>query len=217
VKLSRFGRLAPLAVAILCGAAGAQAQPARAKTLAVGKLLVAARDFPDPTFAGAVILLVRYGKDGAVGLSLNRPTKAPISRVLQPLDAAKNVSDPVFIGGPVEITSVFALLRSKAAPQETSRVVDDVYVVSEKQALEKALAEKGNQGTLRVYLGYCGWAGGQLESELRLGVWHILDSSASQVFDSDPATLWPRMIAVTEQQIAGLRAAPGARVSSSLR
>jgi hypothetical protein len=83
------------------------------KDLGIGKLLVANRGLPDPRFAGTVILLVHYDESGVVGLVLNRRTDVPLSQVLN-LKAAKDRSDPVYVGGPMEPSAAFALLRSSA-------------------------------------------------------------------------------------------------------
>src|SRR6202453_5500016 len=80
--------------------------------LAVGRLLVASRDLGDPNFAKTVILLVHYSEDqGSVGLVINKRTDVPISRVFRDLKEASGRSDPVYIGGPVELNSVLALLK----------------------------------------------------------------------------------------------------------
>ena len=75
---------------------------------------MASRDLGDPNFAETVILLVHYDEEGVVGLILNRRTDVPLSRVLKGIKAAKDRSDLVYLGGPVEIPSVFALLQSPA-------------------------------------------------------------------------------------------------------
>ena len=83
------------------------------KDLGIGKLLVASRGLGDPRFAGTVVLLVHYDEKGVVGLVLNRRTDVPLSQVLD-LKAAKDRSDPVYLGGPVSPWAVFALFQSSA-------------------------------------------------------------------------------------------------------
>jgi putative AlgH/UPF0301 family transcriptional regulator len=94
------------------------------KDLGIGKLLVASRGLGDPHFAGAVILLVHYDENGVVGLFLNRRTDVPLSQVLD-LKAAKDRSDPVYIGGPMEPSAAFALFqpRPRLKKLRTSSVV----------------------------------------------------------------------------------------------
>ncbi len=198
MRLKVWGPLA--IVAVLCGALPVQAQSTRIEDLGVGKLLVATRDTFDPNFAETVILLVQYDHDSAVGLIVNRRTKAPISRVLQEMKAAKQRTDPVYLGGPVELSGVLALLRSRTKPGDSKQVLGDVYLVSSRPVLEKALAAGLESRQLRVYLGYSGWGPGQLENEMRLGGWYIFDGNANLVFDPDPASVWERLIARTEEE-----------------
>jgi putative transcriptional regulator len=191
-----------MAVAVLCGGLALSAQSTRVQDLGVGKLLVAHRDSRDPAFAETVILLVRYDHDGTLGLAINRRTKLPISRALEEFRGAKGRSDPVYMGGPVEVQSVLSLLKASAMPEGATHVAGKVYLVSTKPLLEKALAERTDPEEFRVYLGYCGWAPGQLENETDHGFWHIFASDADLVFDTDPDTLWSRMIARAGQRIA---------------
>ena len=176
-----------------------------AQDLGLGKVLVAKEDSPDSLFAKSVILLVSYDHDGTVGLMVNQRTKVPISRALQELKGAKGRSEPVFIGGPVEGQNVLALLRASTMPEGATHVSDKIYLVPNRQLLEKSLAAQSGPSEFRVYLGYCGWGPGQLENETRQGFWHVLSGNADLVFDSEPETLWSRLIARAGQRIAGAR------------
>ena len=96
------------------------------KDLGIGKLLVASRGLGDPHFARTVILLVRYDENGVVGLFLNRRTDVPLSRVLD-LKAAKNRSDPVYIGGPMEPSAAFALFQSSANIEKAENIFSGLF------------------------------------------------------------------------------------------
>ena len=175
------------------------AQSKRVEDLGVSKLLVSGRDFPDPAFAKAVILLVEFNDEGTVGLMINRRTKVPVSRALEQIKGANDRSYPVYLGGPVDLATVLALLRTSNRPDQARKVVGDVYLVSSQPLLEKTLAAKTDSGAFHVFMGYCGWAAGQLENEMNLGAWYIFDGDAKLVFDSNPDSLWSRLIARTEQ------------------
>jgi putative transcriptional regulator len=193
------------AATMLCLEAGvrlAGAQSMRPTDLAAGKLLVASPDLPDPNFAKTVVLLVQYDADGVMGLILNRRSKVPISRVLDGLAGAKNRPEPVYAGGPVGRTDVLALVRSRRPPGDAKRVVGDVFLVSTKEGLEKTFASAADSDTVHVYLGYSGWTAPQLQHELDLGAWYILQGSAKTVFDSEPDALWPQLMRETEMRIA---------------
>jgi putative transcriptional regulator len=198
----RRSLLLSIAIAALCGGLVASAQSARESDLGIGKLLVASRDLSDPAFAESVILLIHYDEGGTVGLMVNRRTEVPISRALRELKVGGDRSDPVYRGGPVESSNVLALLRSRAQPDDATVVFGDVYLVSTKALLEKTLAKSAGPDEFRVYLGYCGWSRGQLENEVRQGSWQIFNRSADAVFDADAKSLWRRLIARVEQNVA---------------
>lgn len=171
--------------------------------LAVGKLLVASRDLGDPNFAKTVILLVRYGEDqGSVGMVVNKRTDVPIQKLFQDLKEAKGRTDPVYIGGPVELNTVMALLKTSNKPEGAAKVFGDVYLIASRDLLTQTLASSAEATVFHVYVGYAGWGPGQLEHEVELGAWHIMRADAATVFHADPDSVWPRMIQRTETQIA---------------
>ncbi|MFZ0730971.1 MAG: YqgE/AlgH family protein [Candidatus Sulfotelmatobacter sp.] len=166
-----------------------------------GKVLVASRGLGDPNFAETVILLVHYDTQGVIGMMLNRRTEVPISRVLKEMKGAKDISDPVYLGGPVEIPGVFALLRTKEKVDGAEQVFGGVYWISAKAALEKAISSRPEPGGFHVYLGYAGWTPEQLRAEVRLGAWFIFQADDQTVFNANPGSLWREMIKRTEMQM----------------
>lgn len=194
-----------LAAMLLGGTAITFGQSTEVKDLGVGKLLVSSRGLADPNFAESVVLLIQYDKQGTVGLMINRRTKATVSRVIENLDAGKHGSDPVYVGGPVGMTSVFGLFRSQKKPDEGTSVLSEVYLVSSKALLAKTLSATPGPSDLRLYLGYCGWAPGQLENEVQRGGWWVFDAHAGVVFDPNPGSVWSRFIARTERQMVEIR------------
>jgi len=184
--------------------------------LAVGKLLVASRDLGDPNFAKTVILLVHFKEgQGAVGLVVNKRTDVPISRVFHDLKEASGRNDPVYIGGPVELNSVLALLKSASKPEGAEKVFGDVYLISNKDLLTRTLGSSAEAAVFHTYIGYAGWGAGQLEHEVELGAWHIMAADVGTVFQSDPDSVWPRLIRRTETQIAKIRKDPSAYAAAS--
>jgi putative AlgH/UPF0301 family transcriptional regulator len=171
------------------------------KDLGVGKLLVASRSLGDPDFARTVVLLVRYDEKGALGLILNRRTDVPLSRVLD-LDAAKDRSDRVYLGGPVGPSAVFALFKSSAKMEKAENIFGGVYLISDKALFEQTISARPDPGVFHVYLGYAGWTQDQLRAEAQLGAWFVFPADAATVFNSDPDSLWLQMIQKTELQLA---------------
>jgi putative transcriptional regulator len=212
VRTGRAGRLAGVCglvmiagsvAALMAERRAAARQPGRdviVRELAAGTLLVAARNLPDPNFTDTVVLLLEYSRDGAAGIVLNRPSDVPLSRALPGVEQAASVAATVFIGGPVSQGAVLAL--SRAACDACPLVGRDVYLVNTPDALKERLATGADARRLRVYVGYAGWGGGQLEAETRQGAWRVLEADAGTVFDPDPESLWRRLIKRTEAVLA---------------
>ncbi|MGA7893455.1 MAG: YqgE/AlgH family protein, partial [Candidatus Sulfotelmatobacter sp.] len=156
----------------------------------------------DPHFAQTVILLARYDAQGVLGLILNRRTDVPLSRVLESPKAAKDRSDPVYLGGPLEMPAVFALFHSPARLEGAEHVFDSVYLIAAKPLFEQTISARPDPGVFHVYLGYAGWTQDQLQKEVGLGAWFIFPADASTVFNANPDSLWPEMIRKTELQLA---------------
>jgi putative transcriptional regulator len=147
------------------------------------------------------VLLVRYDEKGALGLILNRRTDLPLSRVLD-LEAAKDRSDPVYLGGPVGSSAVFALFESSAKMAKAENIFDGVYLISDKALFEQTISARPDPGVFHVYLGYAGWTQDQLRTEAQSGAWFVFPSDAATVFNSDPDSWWLQMIQKTELQLA---------------
>jgi putative transcriptional regulator len=173
------------------------------RQLSVGDILVASEKLGDPNFARSVVLLVQYDEDkGTVGLVINRRTEIPLSRIFPKTKHAP--SDPVYMGGPVSITAVQALLRLSKQTDQATPVVADIYVTGAKELIEKSVASRAGPSKFRLYLGYAGWAPGQLETEIELGAWAVLHSDPDTVFDENPESLWSRLRRESHMQIARL-------------
>jgi putative transcriptional regulator len=177
-------------------------QSKNVKHLGAGKLLVASRNLADPNFARTVVLLVDYDAEGVMGLILNRRTDLPLSRVLHGLKAAKDRSDRVYLGGPVQTPAVFALLQSATKLEGAKHIFGGVYLISSKTLLEQTMSARPDPGVFHVYLGYAGWSNSQLRKEVERGAWYIFQADAGTVFDSDPDSLWSQMIRKTELEAA---------------
>jgi putative transcriptional regulator len=178
----------------------AAVQLSAAPRLAPGVLLVADKDLQDRNFAKTVVVIADYSDEGTLGLVINRRTDVPLSDVLEKWKEATGVKDPIFMGGPVGRTGMFALIRSKTPPEGAKRVLGDIHLVTDRDSLSPHLAE--GPARVRVYAGYTGWAADQLESEIADGGWHVLPANPKLIFDDDPDTLWLRLSHQAEMQVA---------------
>jgi putative transcriptional regulator len=186
--------------------------------LEVGDLLVASEKLGDPNFAQSVVLILDHDEDnGTLGLVINRRSEIPLSKVFPDIKGAS--ADPVYVGGPVSLTAVQALLRQPAETEDVKHVTGDVYSTASKQVIEESVRSRLVSSKFRLYVGYAGWAPGQIEAEMQIGAWSVLSNRSKLIFDSDPDSLWSRLMHESHMQIASTRlrlllASYGAEVSA---
>ena len=164
--------------------------PALGASVATGDLLVAADNLRDPNFSRAVVLVVRHGDSGSLGLVLSRPLGVRPSDVLPGLPALNRYRGPLYSGGPVMPFGILALIRADNAPADTDAVGNDIWVGSV-DALETALdSAESDARTVRIYAGHAGWRPGQLAQEIAEGAWHVVPADPAIVFSPQPEEIW---------------------------
>ena len=170
-----------------------------AEVPAQGKLLVATELVEGELFAETVILLLFYDDTGAFGLVVNRPTDITAEELLDEDDIIAGYHGTLFWGGPVQMDSLRALMRTDDPPQGAEKIVGSVHLVSYEDA---AAAVPADPAVLRLFIGYAGWAPGQLDYELARGSWRIVPATEGLVFSEEPRELWRRLAPVHEQRAA---------------
>jgi len=170
------------------GAVAAPTVPANSLTAI---LIVAQGAVEDPNFAGSIVVVMNNLAPAPVGIIINRPTPIAVSRLFPKIERLSGVKDRVYFGGPVELDTVWFLLRAQAAPKGAIRVCDGVYVSSSRELLQQLLRRKQPMQGLRIFLGHAGWAPGQLQAEIQGGAWAPRRASAASIFNPGPLLPWP--------------------------
>jgi putative transcriptional regulator len=158
-----------------------------------GQLLIASPNIGDPRFAHTVILMVKHDKDGAFGITINRPVgEKSIASLLEA--SGEDVSDiegtlSVFAGGPVQPELGFVVHSAEYRRDETIEVDEHVAMTASRQILRDIGHNHGPQKSLFA-LGYAGWGPGQLENELARHDWFTAPEEPKLIFDDDRANLW---------------------------
>ena len=155
-----------------------------------GRLLVAGPTLLDANFARTVVLMLDHDEEGAAGVILNRPVGAAVRDHLP--EWAPFVTEPavVFAGGPVGDGGGLALgYGSGGRDLEDWATFQGVRVLDLEEAPDPDATVE-----VRVFAGYSGWGPGQLESELSLGGWIVVDMARSDAFTTEPARLWSRVL-----------------------
>ena len=89
------------------------------------------------------------------------------------------------------------MARFPDEPPAVLTLAPGVYMGLDLEGLRRILEAGMAPQDLRIYAGYAGWAPGQLEREVAEGSWHILQMDADALFEDDPSSLYPRLLART--------------------
>lgn len=149
----------------------------------------------DPNFARSVVLLVQHDGDGAMGLVLNQPTELSVQKAWQQVrEEPCTAEGMIHRGGPCEGPLMVLHTHEEASQIE---VIDGVHFCADAEQVEWIVRQ--SEGLMKFCVGYAGWTAGQLEQELEMDSWEVLQADAESVF-SDDARLWERLL-----RRAGLR------------
>jgi putative transcriptional regulator len=171
-------------------------------------LLVSMPQMLDQNFARTVVLLAEYGRHGAFGLVVNRRMAEPANSVIR-AEPAIDIRDDVhlYLGGPVEPSRAWVLTAHRELDPDALEVVAGVYLSASANLIRHAL-QSPPDGSVRVVIGYAGWAPGQLDEELAASAWLMAPVDVDLVFDTPPEAMW-------ETTIRRLGADPSALQTSS--
>jgi putative transcriptional regulator len=164
----------------------------------VGQLLIASPLMGDPRFQRTVILIVRHNKQGAFGITINRPvgeqSLASLLEMLGERDTSAEGNVQVFAGGPVQPEVGFVIHSAEYIRDDTIAINDLVAVTSSTDVLRDMSHRKGPRKTL-VAFGYAGWGPGQLEAEMARDDWSTTEADSALLFEVRRDRVWESAMA----------------------
>ena len=157
-----------------------------------GILLISDPFLKDPNFQRTVILLCEHMVEGSFGFVLNKPHKGVVGDYVADLDGCQF---PVFKGGPVQKDSIHFIHR---CPDQLGgvEIIDGIYWGGDFVEVIKGIkAEEIDQTEIRFFIGYSGWAAGQLSDELSENTWIVCESKIdSEVLQNTSEELWRTLL-----------------------
>ncbi|HEU4703320.1 MAG TPA: YqgE/AlgH family protein [Conexibacter sp.] len=156
-----------------------------------GKLLLASPVLEDPNFARTVVLIAEHTDEGAMGLVLNRPADVTVGESAPELEELVDAAEPIYVGGPVQPTSVIVLAAFTDPTAAGLMISDDVGFLSAQLDLAESAAVTNRT---RVFAGHAGWGPGQLDEEMEREDWIVETPRPDELFASDPEELWSRVL-----------------------
>lgn len=149
-----------------------------------GSLLVAHPSMLDPNFRRAVLFISAHDPDdGALGVIINRPLEKNVADLVTESPPEGVAGVPVFFGGPVgKDKLMFAAFEWQKG--EGFKLNHDVGM-DEVSARVNAVP-----GSICAFVGYAGWAAGQLEAEMKQKAWIVHKASRAALQPSRLPKLW---------------------------
>jgi len=190
--------LAFLAAAIL-----AVAPRAGAEDLESPMLLVAQPKMEGEFYGSTILVAKSVGGGRHVGFIVNRPTPMTLGKLFPAHEASQKVPDPVFLGGPLNTQFVFALVQRAQSPGGRSiELAPGLYVAMDAATVDQII-ETGT-GQARFVAGLVAWDAGELEDELKRGLWFVQEPEPSIVLDKQTEGLWEKLVKRWEQRRNGI-------------
>ncbi|MCW8311925.1 YqgE/AlgH family protein [Sphingobacterium thalpophilum] len=154
-----------------------------------GSLLISEPFMLDPRFLRSVILLCDYNDEGCLGFVLNTKTNV---RIGQLLTTVPDCDFPIYLGGPVAQESLFFVHSRFDLLLSGEEVAPGIYFGGDEDKLIDALRSHSIQHSeLKFFIGYSGWASGQLARELQENSWAVQNKYRQEIiFEGDGELLW---------------------------
>jgi putative transcriptional regulator len=176
--------------------------PAAASDVDASVILVAKRQLHD-RFYGATILVARpIGQDQHIGFIVNRPSKVTLGQLFPQHPPSRKVVDPVFVGGPINTESIFALVQTSKNPGGRSvKLLDNLFAVIDGKLVDDVIEKGASQA--RFVAGLVAWRTGELHDEIKRGAWYVLDADSTVVLRK-PEGLWEELVRRAELRANGI-------------
>ena len=172
-----------------------------------GDFLLARPELLDPNFDSCVVLLCEHSENGSFGLVLNRPIDALAPATMLPESPwISSACAKIFWGGPVQETRMHALHSAPPTGDDAMLIRPGISFGGDLEALED-IHSAGHH--IRLFMGYSGWDGGQLQAELDQGTWMTTPATEELLWSTPIEKLWRRLVGDADPQMKWLDAEPG--------
>ena len=161
-----------------------------------GTLLIAPPAVKNNFWHKTVIAVTEHHAAGSVGFVLNKRSTLSIVEFGQQMNCDIDLPGYIYVGGPVNSQSLTMLHSSEWRTSNTLRISNELSLSSTGDMIRR-LASGDRPEYYRIFLGMCGWAVGQLDSEIegkapwtKENSWCLTKSNLDLIFGSDQQEQW---------------------------
>jgi putative transcriptional regulator len=148
-----------------------------------GQCLIASPGLPGDLFSKSIVLVTHHESTGSLGVIFNRSSRRVLGELMHKIpDSLRDVR--LYEGGPVE-KNVLTLIGIEF---HGNCLKIQSHLAPDGAAEFLRANQQGCQ--IRGYLGYAGWAAGQLEGEILRGDWKLMPLTPALIEPLSREKLW---------------------------
>jgi len=154
-----------------------------------GVLLVAEPSIiGDVSFNRSVVLLAEYNESGAVGFILNKPLEFKLNDFIPEI---KNKLT-VYNGGPVEQDNLYFIHKVPELIPDSIEISNGIYWGGDfNEIIDLLKDDKLKDSEIRFFLGYSGWSNNQLDQELEVNSWVVIQNKyKNEILGKTNSNFW---------------------------
>jgi putative transcriptional regulator len=166
---------------------------AHAADLSKAVILVAKPELTDAVYGSTILVVAPVGDDQHVGFIVNRPTSVTLAQMFPEDAPSKKVVDPLYLGGPVNSQTIFALVQRAESPGGHSlQLMPGLYAVVDADAVDRIIRSESAQA--RFVAGLVAWQAGELRAEIENGAWYVLAPDPKLALRKPSQGLWEDLV-----------------------
>jgi putative AlgH/UPF0301 family transcriptional regulator len=183
------------AAALGCIGSARATEPAEEPVILVAKRAL----LPDRLYGATILIAKPVGNDQHIGFIVNKPTPLTLGRLFPDDEASHKVTEPVYLGGPVNTRMIFALVQRRDSPGSGSvQLTPDLYLAAEREVVDRIIEADADHA--RFFAGFVAWEPGELRAEIKRGFWYVLDADSSLVLRKSTEGMWEELLRRSEEQ-----------------
>ncbi|MDH3321467.1 MAG: YqgE/AlgH family protein [Flavobacteriaceae bacterium] len=156
--------------------------------LTKGKLLIAEPSIlNDSSFNRSVILLTEHNENGSVGFIFNKPAPYTLNDLIPEIDSSLKI----YFGGPVSEDNLYFVHKVPELIPESIEIANGIYWGGDFNTVQDLLKDDIlSKHDIRFFLGYSGWSEQQLENELSITSWLVIENKFKNLFSIGHINFW---------------------------
>lgn len=127
-------------------------------------------------FEDTILFIAEKNEKGALGFVINKV----FPRAINELEEFKtSIPFPLHEGGPVDQEHLYFIHQRPDLIKDGTPVTGNICLGGDFPAAMKLLNNQTlTADDIRIFIGYCGWDGQELEEEIREGSWELINEAA---------------------------------------